>query len=475
MLERIKSVRHDIVLIVLACFALAWVVARACVQSVTIDEADSYLGFVTSDWRTQWYPSSGNHVLNTILMRIFTSVFGLSHLTLRGGAITGSVIYVAAVYAIAVRFARDAWVRRPLFICLVFNPFIMDYLVAARGYSLALGLLFTSLYLMADAVEDDCVDSRSVAASVCAGLSVTANFTFAWVNAAALLMFVIWGCRRTWRAPLAILLPAFLALNLVCGSTIWNFPRSQLYFGSSSLREMWNSMVSTTFDSLNPFVVNPLVSRCLELVAPVLPYAFVALCLAQFATGSVRAAKAERRFALPLLGILALALAAHWLAYRIAKIPLPKSRTGIFFVPLAVLLLGLAAANRAAPRALHLSAVVLLVTASVYFTGCLRLSYFKEWDFDIDVKEAFAVLREINRREPLHDVFSDWRYSSSLNFYRVLYHEDSLGTFAFEPKWPVDKRAYVIWLPDGESFIAEQHLQLVYRSRRSDLVIALRR
>ena len=72
MLERIKSVRHDIVLIVLACFALAWVVARACVQSVTIDEADSYLGFVTSDWRTQWYPSSGNHVLNTILMRIFT-------------------------------------------------------------------------------------------------------------------------------------------------------------------------------------------------------------------------------------------------------------------------------------------------------------------------------------------------------------------------------------------------------------------
>ena len=184
-----RDPRHDVVLLALAGFALVWVIARACVQSVTIDEADSYLMFAAADWPAVWYPSSGNHVLNTLLMQIATSLFGLSHLTLRGGAMAGAAIYLASVYAIAVRFVRDPWVRRPMFICLVFSPFVMDYLVAARGYSLALGLFATSLYLMARAVAEERLDWPATAASICAGLSVTANFSFAYVNAAALLVF----------------------------------------------------------------------------------------------------------------------------------------------------------------------------------------------------------------------------------------------------------------------------------------------
>jgi hypothetical protein len=470
--DRINPARHDVVLLLLTCFAMAWVIARACLQSVTIDEADSYLAFASADWAAQWYPSSGNHVLNTILMEIFTSVFGLSHLTLRGGSMAGAAIYLAAVYGIAVRFAHDPWVRRPLFLCLVFSPFVMDYMVAARGYSLALGLFAASLYLMARAVAEERLDWPATAASICTGLSVTANFSFAYVNAAALLVFAIWGCRRTWKAPVKTLLPAFLTANLVCGSTIWTFPRSQLYYGATSLREMWNSLAAATFDSLNPFVVNPLVARCLEFLAPVLPWAFLVLGLAQFAV--VRSA-ADRKFAAPILAILAAALVMHWLAFRIARIPLPMARTGIFFVPLTVLLVAIAAANRAGPRLLRVSATALLVVASIYFAGCLRLAYFKEWEFDIDAKEAFAVLRDLHRREGIAEVSSDWRYSSTLNFYRRFYHDESVGPFPFQTPRPLDKRAYVLWYPDGEAFIAAQNLQLVYRSKRSDLAIALRR
>jgi hypothetical protein len=90
------------------------------------------------------------------------------------------------------------------------------------------------------------------------------------------------------------------------------------------------------------------------------------------------------------------------------------------------------------------------------------------------VKEAFAVLRDIHRQDGINEIPSDWRYSSTLNFYRRFFHEDSIAPFAHDTPWPADKRAYVLWYPGGQAFIASQHLHLIYRSRRSDLVIALR-
>jgi hypothetical protein len=62
-----------------AIFALLWAIARACVQSITIDEADTYLVWVARHDPSHWQGASNNHILNSLLMRLFTSVFGVSH------------------------------------------------------------------------------------------------------------------------------------------------------------------------------------------------------------------------------------------------------------------------------------------------------------------------------------------------------------------------------------------------------------
>ena len=67
-----------------AIFALLWAVARACVQSITIDEADTYLVWVARRDPAHWQAASNNHVLNSLLMRLFTSVFA-SEPALRAG------------------------------------------------------------------------------------------------------------------------------------------------------------------------------------------------------------------------------------------------------------------------------------------------------------------------------------------------------------------------------------------------------
>ena len=111
---------------------------------ITIDEADTYLVWVARHDPSQWEAASNNHVLNSLLMRLFTSVFGVSHLSVRAPALLGAALYILAAYLLCRKLTPELRVQWPVFVCLVYNPFVMDYLVAARGYSMALAFLMTS-------------------------------------------------------------------------------------------------------------------------------------------------------------------------------------------------------------------------------------------------------------------------------------------------------------------------------------------
>jgi len=115
----------------LGLFAFAWAIVRASVQAATGDEAGTYVFFVARHDPYQWFPAANNHVLNSLLMRGFVSVFGLSHLTVRAPALIGALLYIAAAFGLS-KLVSFRWsVRLPLFVCLVYNPFIFDFLVAA--------------------------------------------------------------------------------------------------------------------------------------------------------------------------------------------------------------------------------------------------------------------------------------------------------------------------------------------------------
>ena len=100
-------------------------------------------------------------------MRLFTSVFGVSHLTVRAPALIGAAIYIGAAYLLCVKVTPALTVRWPLFVCLVYNPFVFDHLVAARGYALALGFLMAALAIAAYRKPEP---ATCAACSVCAAL-----------------------------------------------------------------------------------------------------------------------------------------------------------------------------------------------------------------------------------------------------------------------------------------------------------------
>jgi hypothetical protein len=192
---------------------------------------------------------------------------------------------------------------------------------------------------------------------------------------------------------------------------------------------------------------------------------------------ALRIVFAQQPLGLILIRTIAIVVLCHWLAHRFMRIPLPMERTAIFFVPLAMLVLGIGAALPARsgfyawPRYVSVTALIL---CAAYFVGCLRVSYFKEWKFDADVKEVYSILRYLHRRDGIREFEIDWRYSSPFNFYRAYFHDEDINSFGWHEPRELDKRVYVLYYPNSESFIQSQNLNIIYRGKVSDVVVAVR-
>jgi len=108
-----------------------------------MDEADTYFWFVSTSNVWQFYPN--NHVLNSVLMWISTRAFGASSIAIRLPALLGAVLFVGTCYVLVRKITDRFSVQLPLFICLTYNPFVFDYMVAARGYGLASAFLLAAI------------------------------------------------------------------------------------------------------------------------------------------------------------------------------------------------------------------------------------------------------------------------------------------------------------------------------------------
>src|SRR5579863_5685168 len=250
-----RHVFQELFLLLTALFAISWVVIRACVQSLTIDEADTYIAFVGRSARFIWYPSSNNHVLNSLLMWISTCLLGTSSITVRAPAILGAIVYICVCYFLCECITSHFSLRLPLFICLIYNPFLFDFMVAARGYSLALACLLTAIAvpLWHREREGRPVEKSCGIASLFLGLSFAANFSFAFVDAAAFLAICVWAFRkRGVRVLWACILPGLLIALLICGYPVLHWHKRELWYGATTLGEMVRSVVQPSLFRLDP-------------------------------------------------------------------------------------------------------------------------------------------------------------------------------------------------------------------------------
>lgn len=427
---------------------------RAYAQDLTIDETDTYQWFVAALDPDQWIPAANNHLLNTLLMRASIALFDVSPFTLRLPAVLGGVAYAAAAAMLAAVMAGAAQALRRvcLFAALVLNPFVLEYLVAARGYAPALAcemgillLLFRDLAGPAGTEEragEDPAARPLAAVSLLAGVAVAANYSFLLtVSTLVGLYFLALAAglpagrrppaRAVLSAGLRLFGPMAAVLVLLCGHNIVNMPQEQVDvgWGTTSLGGMVSSMAELTFIAPNPFVVPPHLLPVFAGVSAAAPALFLLLFLA--GAGGVAWRLAGRRrepgavdgrtlFAGLLLAAVVLAVAAHLFLYVALGVKLPRSRTGIHLVPLLSLVAAfpLYAAPGVFPRRVAAAALVPAALVAASFAASLRFSHFQEWKWNADVCAAVEVAGEYAARHGVARVESSWEHVSAGNFYR---------------------------------------------------------
>src|SRR5688572_19746561 len=121
-------------------------VYRAATQSITHDEAVTYERYCSGPfYRLVSSSDANNHVLHSLLCRCSIGLFGTSELALRLPSVVAGLLFLTAIARIGWRVWGASLATPVAVLLLGLNPFVLDYLSAARGYSLALMLWAAAL------------------------------------------------------------------------------------------------------------------------------------------------------------------------------------------------------------------------------------------------------------------------------------------------------------------------------------------
>ena len=398
-----------------ALFAVC--VYRAFTQSLVFDEALTRELYIAAPLDNIFhYFDPNHHFLNTVLMRLSAAVFGDAEWALRLPALAGAALYFTAVYRIAAA-AFGSGVSFALAVALLsLNPFVLDFMAAARGYGLALALLMWALALLLEWFgAADSAPRKLAWAGAALALSVTANLIFILPAAsiAALTLYLLarrpqesGKSKREKKPPrlwLWFTMPiGGIAVLFLLMYPVENIHTAQLNTGAATLAESLRSLASTSLQHSGPLRRAPGMNLWRDAVAFVIAPAIV---LAGLAFGL------RRRNLLLLFTTVPLVFSALVLIlmHLAGGIPYPAERTGIYFAPLACLALLALPETRGAHYAL---AAIL----AVQFLTEFNTRMFLVWEYDADTR-AIGQYIASHRGPGTVRVGGSWQLSESLSYY----------------------------------------------------------
>jgi hypothetical protein len=319
---------------------------------------------------------------------------------------------------------------------------------------------------------------------MCIGLSVAANFAFAFVDLVTMaFIFLLAFATRKINVGLLIVccwLPLVIVTFSVSGSAILHMPKAELHWGATSLAETFGGIMNRSFYRMPFGLANR--PSFIQLIWVL----FAATSLARFLFVLCRRDRNSPlfRFALVLIAIVGVTVTIHWAAFRLFGLLLPVGRTGIYFFPLSILTVGAVAAippSSYLDRYLRGSVISVLLAMTICFLLCLRLTYFEEWRWDADVKKVYSLLDCMAQNNGVKDISACWCYQYSLNFYRLQSKHSSLSAVLDDRRNSTDTKAWVVntFFERDSRVLEDRGLKIVYRGRPlpghvGDTVIAVK-
>lgn len=387
---------------------------RAFTQSITHDEALTWRYYVVApfDSLTTFYDAN-HHILHTYLARLVTGILGTSEFTLRIPALAATALYFRTILHLGRRTVGEGWQLILFVLLLAANPLVMDFEVAARGYGMAVALLFFGCERIL-AFLDKPERKTAWTAAAALGLAVMANLTVAVpVALAALFLLLEWPrpAKGSYWVDVAGPLAACGLLFLVM-APISQMGMDKFYVGEKTLGESLAGLMRWSLaHNAGLFGINPLFAAR-DITAKVAGWGLWPLAMLAGLYLGWRARTAETR----MLRLVSTLAAGSWLiliaAHAATGMLFPVDRTGLYLLPLFGWLLALLAQRT--PVALGVG----VLFAASYLVQ-LNASHFAVWPYNADTRDFLEELnrRGVGRKPPL-TVGMSWQLHPATVFYQ---------------------------------------------------------
>jgi hypothetical protein len=375
--------------IILLVLVFGLCVYRARTQFLTVDEALTFRLFVDRELSVMATEFDAcNHVLHTLLTKLFRSLFGISEFELRLSSLVGCLVYLIAAYKMSLVAFGSRWTQVLSVAILTLNPLVLDFLVVSRGYGLALGLFLWSLYSATVFWVRGKEGKWLWGSGIAAGLAIAANLTLA-IPVAALgivMMAMSWRFRLAgvWRVIDTYGGSALVVAFLFVTVPLLRARPEKFYYGARTFQEARHYLIQPSFE----IWWNQAFGAYTAIERVIVPLLFIAIAggTAIAAYRFVRAAEPLPFRLVPYLlfgGSLVVSALIVWLM-RAFGLPYPMGRTGLYFIPLFSFPLVYGARLLAETRLRRLRWLGYTIALVMVFTYAAEVQTrsFAEWRYD---------------------------------------------------------------------------------------------
>jgi hypothetical protein len=387
---------------------------RAATQSVVHDEAFTYLSFLQGSWHTVYFEfNANNHLLFSILTKLSIGIFGLSEFTLRLVSVLAGFFLTMGIYQVLREAKTGVAIRWTALLAIGAHPLLMDFSVAARGYSLALACLIWAIAFS--------MRGSNILTGFLLGLAASANLAVA-LPAAGLLLSRLAFSRGALRERVLAAWKATGPMIVVLAAVCWGAVRSMTpgQFVSAGLPTIRLSLDSLVWTSILA-TRNP---GLLEYVSfkPFLQFVMIPVLMLVVAAAGLRMWRGseEARARFQTAGALGFACAGMIAGHYLLKLNYPLDRTGLPFVVLAGLAWAIAISEFSNDWVTWVNVVFGLLLC-VQFLTQFQAGQFQNWRYDRATKQVAEKLADETRGKPPASIriSATWIHQPALEFYRI--------------------------------------------------------
>lgn len=398
----------------IALLSFMYVLARAIYVGITYDEAWTISSFVP------WKPfdllinpphDANNHLLNTILIKLFYH-FGLNSLFFtRLPNLLAFVVYLFFAYKITSGF-MSVRLGVATFLLLIFNPFLLDFFSLARGYGISMACLAGSIYFLLLLFRKSFNPTYSFLSMGCAAMGVLANLSMLNYYLALAGVIGIYGLiafRKEFIKNVIVIIILTTGLALIIWKPVSVLMKSgRLYYGGDT------GFYQDTLVSLAKYTLySPEVSGIIIVSLNVFLAIVVISVLLSFRKG-----QAPDNLRNIMLAILLLSAGSVILQHFLFNNLFIIDRAALFFYPLAILTLCFSI-DQIKYKAFSLVVTWALVVA-FGLNFCLHYNFYKTatWYFDAHSREILELINnEGKMKGTVQKVDFSWPFQSSIGYY----------------------------------------------------------